>query len=65
MKGSAEPVSRQITSQDADIAEGNQCTAGFAYIGGGNCQDARCKYNSSGVNPTTFTMNASTQSREH
>jgi len=50
MKGSTEPVTRQITSQGADIAEGNQCTAGFAYIGGGNCQDVRCEYNSSGFN---------------
>lgn len=50
MKGTTEPVSRQITSQGADIAEGNQCTAGFAYIGGGNCQDVRCEYNSSGFN---------------
>ena len=51
MKGSTgQPSSRQITSQGADIAEGNQCTAGFAYIGGGNCQDVRCEYNSSGFN---------------
>jgi len=50
MKGTKEPVSRQITSQGADIAEGNQCTAGFAYIGGGNCQDVSCEYNSSGFN---------------
>ena len=50
MSGAAEPSSRQITSQGADIAEGNQCTAGFAYIGGGNCQDVRCEYNSSGFN---------------
>jgi len=51
MNGSAETSTRQITSQGADIAEGNQCTAGFAYIGGGNCQDVRCEYNSSGFNP--------------
>jgi hypothetical protein len=50
MKGSTQPVSRQITSQGADIAEGSQCTADFAYIGGENCQDVRCEYNSSGFN---------------
>jgi len=50
MTGSPEQSSRQITSQGADIAEGNQCTAGYAYIGGGNCQDVRCEYNSSGFN---------------
>ena len=50
MTGSPEPSARQITSQGADIAEGNQCTAGFAYIGGGNCQAVRCEYNSSGFN---------------
>jgi hypothetical protein len=36
--------SRTITSQGADVAEGNQCPAGYAYIGGGNCQDVRCEY---------------------
>ena len=50
MKGSTEPGSRLITSQGADIAEGNQCTVGFAYIGGGDCQDVRYDYNSSGFN---------------
>ena len=50
MKGSTEPSSRQITSQGADIADGNQCTAGFAYIGGGNCHDVRCEYKSPGFN---------------
>jgi hypothetical protein len=38
---------RTITSQGADIAEGNQCTTGYAYIGGGNCQQVRCFYPSS------------------
>ena len=35
---------RTINSQGADIAEGNQCTSGYAYIGGGNCQDVSCRY---------------------
>lgn len=35
---------RTITSQGADVAEGNQCPTGYAYIGGGNCQDVRCEY---------------------
>ena len=39
MKGdTSSSTSRVITSQGADVAEGNQCTAGYAYIGGGNCQ---------------------------
>jgi hypothetical protein len=51
MKGDSNPSSyRIINSQGADIAEGNQCTAGYAYIGGGNCQDVKCEYNSSGFN---------------
>lgn len=51
MKGDSSPSgNRVINSQGADIAEGNQCTAGYAYIGGGNCQDVRCEYNSSGFN---------------
>ena len=51
MKGETMPTSRQINSQGADIAEGNSCPAGFAYIGGGNCQEVKCSYNSSGFNP--------------
>ena len=48
MKGDTTPTGgRVINSQGADIAEGNQCTAGYAYIGGGNCQDVRCVYPSS------------------
>ena len=35
---------RTINSQGADIAEGNQCTSGYAYIGGGNCQSVSCRY---------------------
>lgn len=38
---------RTINSQGADIAEGNQCTTGYAYIGGGNCQNVYCVYPSS------------------
>jgi hypothetical protein len=50
MTGSSETGSRLVTSQGVDIAEGSQCNVGFAYIGGGNCQDVRCEYNSSGFN---------------
>lgn len=42
--------SRVINSQGADIAEGNQCPAGYAYLGGGNCQYVSCEYNSAGFN---------------
>jgi len=35
---------RTINSQGADIVEGNQCTTGYAYIGGGNCQNFYCVY---------------------
>jgi len=44
MSGSIEPGSRQVNSQGADIAEGNQCPDGFAYIGGGNCREVTCGY---------------------
>lgn len=45
MKGDTSPAAtRTINSQGADIAEGNQCTVGYAYIGGGNCQNVRCVY---------------------
>ena len=33
---------RQIQQKGADIAEGNQCPSGHAYIGGGNCQSVMC-----------------------
>ena len=42
MKGETMPTSRVINSQGADIAEGNKCPSGFAYIGGGNCQAVKC-----------------------
>lgn len=48
MKGDTSPTGgRVVNSQGADIAEGNQCTAGFAYTGGGNCQNVQCFYPSS------------------
>ena len=34
---------RQIQQKGADLAEGNQCPEGFAYIGSGNCQEVRCR----------------------
>ena len=37
-------TNRVINSQGADIAEGNQCTTGYAYTGGGNCQNVKCEY---------------------
>ena len=49
MVGDTSTTTRQIRSQEADIAEGNQCPAGFAYVGGGNCMEVTCKYNPSGV----------------
>lgn len=42
MKGETMPTSRVINSQGADIAEGNQCPSGFAYVGGGNCKEVKC-----------------------
>ena len=46
MKGDAITTTiREIRSQGADIAEGNQCPAGFAYVGGGNCMEVKCVYN--------------------
>ena len=40
---------RVINSQGADIAEGNQCPAGSAYMGGGNCQQVKCEYTTAGA----------------
>lgn len=45
MQGDTSGVTRVIQSQGADIAEGNQCPAGWAYIGGGNCSEVKCVYN--------------------
>lgn len=36
-------MTRQIQQRGADLVEGNQCPAGFAYIGGGNCQAVECQ----------------------
>ena len=50
MKGDTTTTTiREIRSQGADIAEGNQCPAGFAYVGGGNCMEVKCKYSASGM----------------
>tara|TARA_R100000951_G_scaffold25121_3_gene21251 strand:- start:1957 stop:2574 length:618 start_codon:yes stop_codon:yes gene_type:complete len=49
MKGETMPTSRVINSQGADIAEGNQCPSGFAYVGGGNCMEVKCLYSPSGL----------------
>ena len=40
---------RVINSQGADVAEGNQCPAGSAYMGGGNCQQVQCEYTTAGA----------------
>ena len=40
---------RVINSQGADVAEGNQCPAGSAYMGGGNCQQVQCQYTTAGA----------------
>lgn len=47
MKG--DTSARVINSQGADIAEGNQCPAGSAYMGGGNCQQVQCEYTTAGA----------------
>lgn len=44
MTGDTSTQIRTVNSQGADMAEGNQCPAGFAYIGGGNCQRVECIY---------------------
>lgn len=44
MKSDTMPSTRVINSQGADIAEGNQCPSGWAYVGGGNCQQVKCEY---------------------
>ena len=50
MKGDTTTTTiREIRSQGADIAEGNQCPAGFAYVGGGNCMEVKCRYSASGM----------------
>ena len=50
MKGDTSPAAiRTINSQGADIAEGNQCPSGSAYMGGGNCQQVQCEYTTAGA----------------
>jgi len=44
MQGDTTPTTRQINSQGADIAEGNECSSGWAYVGGGNCMEVKCYY---------------------
>lgn len=44
MNGDTSSTTRQINSQGADIAEGNQCPSGWAYVGGGNCMEVKCIY---------------------
>ncbi len=45
MKGDTSNQVRTINSDGAAIAEGNQCPAGWAYIGSGNCSEVKCVYN--------------------
>lgn len=33
---------RQINQKGADLVEGNSCPSGWAYVGGGNCQEVTC-----------------------
>jgi hypothetical protein len=49
MNGDTTETTRQIRSQGADIAEGNQCPSGYAYVGGGNCMEVKCVYNTATV----------------
>lgn len=51
-----ETTTRQIQSQGADIAEGNQCQSGFAYVGGGNCMEVKCLYNDGNATALDFEM---------
>ena len=46
MKGDTSPSTTTtiIERKGADLADGNQCPAGFAYIGGGNCMGVICYY---------------------
>jgi hypothetical protein len=41
---------RLITDIGNAVAGGNQCPTGFAYTGGGYCQEVKCEYNPSGFN---------------
>ncbi len=44
MKGDTSPAMPQGGGRGAEVSEGNQCPVGFAYIGGGNCQQVYCHY---------------------
>lgn len=46
MKGDTSPSTTTtiIERKGADLADGNQCPADFAYIGGGNCMGVICYY---------------------
>jgi hypothetical protein len=39
-----EGATRVILQEGASLAEGNSCPAGFAYRGGGVCQEVKCTY---------------------
>ena len=41
---------RLVTDIGGAVASGNQCPPGFAYTGGGYCQEVKCEYSSSGFN---------------
>ena len=44
MKGDTSTTTNIIQRRGADLAEGNQCPAGFTYIGSGNCMGVKCYY---------------------
>jgi len=41
--GASGDLQRVIQQRGADILEGNQCPSGYAYCGGGLCQQVKCK----------------------
>ena len=49
MKGEDSGSQRVINQQGADVAEGNECPSGYAYVGGGNCKEVICRYNGLGM----------------
>lgn len=44
MRGETSSPTPQGNAKGPDTSEGNQCPVGFAYIGGGNCQQVYCQY---------------------
>ena len=46
MTGKADEPQKIIQIQSSD---GNQCPAGSAYVGGGNCQQVNCEYTTAGA----------------